>query len=90
MRTILSFAVVVLAGAAGEIAIAHAMKQIGEVHSFSLRVLAGVLRRAIRMVWLWIGVVLIALGFFSGSLSSRTRTRWTSIQVRRRTCPTSS
>lgn len=64
MRTILSFAVVVLAGAAGEIAIAHAMKQIGEVHSFSLRVLAGVLRRAIRMVWLWIGVVLIALGFF--------------------------
>ncbi|MBW7899651.1 4-amino-4-deoxy-L-arabinose-phosphoundecaprenol flippase subunit ArnE [Candidatus Brocadiaceae bacterium B188] len=65
MRTILSFAVVVLAGAAGEIAIAHAMKQIGEVHSFSLRVLTGVLRRAIRMVWLWIGVVLIALGFFS-------------------------
>src|SRR5574337_1158119 len=65
MRTGLTFAIVVLAGAIGEIAITHAMKQIGEVHSFTPRALFGVLRCALRQIWLWIGIALITLGFFS-------------------------
>ena len=65
MRTVLTFAIVVMAGAAGEIAITYAMKQIGEVHSFTPRVLFGILQRALRLVWLWIGIALIAVGFFS-------------------------
>lgn len=65
MRTTLAFAIMVLSGAFGEIAITHVMKQIGEVHSFAPRVLFGVLRHASRMVWLWVGIALIAIGFFS-------------------------
>lgn len=65
MRTTLAFAIMVLSGAFGEIAITHVMKQIGEVHSFAPRVLFGVLCHALRMVWLWIGIALIAMGFFS-------------------------
>lgn len=65
MRTTLAFAIMVLSGAFGEIAITHVMKQIGEVHSFTPRVLFGVLRHALRMVRLWVGIALIAIGFFS-------------------------
>ena len=65
MRTTLAFAIMVLSGAFGEIAITHVMKQIGEVHSFTPRVLFGVLCHALRMVWLWAGIALIAIGFFS-------------------------
>lgn len=65
MRTILTFTIVVMSGAAGEIAITHAMKQIGEIHSFAPRVLFGILQRALRQIWLLIGIALIAVGFFS-------------------------
>lgn len=64
MRTVWSFAIVVLAGAAGEIAITHAMKQIGEVVNFTPLALFRVLLRALRLVWMWIGIFLMALGFF--------------------------
>lgn len=65
MRTTLTFAIVVLAGASGEIAVTYAMKQIGEVHRFTPRILFRVLCHALRLVWLWVGIALITLGFFS-------------------------
>ena len=35
MRTAIALAVLVFAGTGGDIAVAHAMKRLGEVHSFS-------------------------------------------------------
>lgn len=65
MRVWLLLAVVVLAGTAGEVAVTRAMKQIGEVHQFHPRALLRVLGRAFRIGWMWLGLALLAMAFFS-------------------------
>ena len=65
MRTFLFLAIVVLSGTGGDLAVTHAMKQIGEVKSFVPRVLLGVLRRVLQSRWMWLGIGLMALPFFS-------------------------
>src|SRR5262245_37315838 len=65
MRMILFLAIVVLGGAAGDVAVSHAMKQIGEIQALRPAALWKVLIRAIRIGWLWIGIALMALAFFS-------------------------
>jgi drug/metabolite transporter (DMT)-like permease len=65
MRTFLFLAIVVLSGTGGDIAVTHAMKQIGEVKNFAPRALLGVLGRALRSGWMWLGIALMALAFFS-------------------------
>ena len=41
------------------------MKEIGEVHDFRPAALVKVLVRALRAKWMWIGVALMTLAFFS-------------------------
>lgn len=65
MRVWLLLSVVVLAGTAGEVAVTRAMKQIGEVHRFTPAALLRVLGRALRLKWMWIGLFLLAMAFFS-------------------------
>lgn len=65
MRTPLCLLLVILGSTGGEVAVTHAMKQIGEVHSFSPRSLLRFLIHALQEKWFWIGVGLLALGFFS-------------------------
>ena len=65
MRTFLFLAIVVLSGTGGDIAATHAMKQIGEVKNFAPRALLGVLRRVLQSGWMWLGIALMALAFFS-------------------------
>jgi len=65
MRTFLFLAIVVLSGTGGDIAATHAMKQIGEVKNFAPRALLGVLRRVLQSGWMWLGIGLMALAFFS-------------------------
>lgn len=65
MRTTFFIAVVVLAGTGGEIAATHAMKRIGEVKNFAPRAVLRVLGRAFRQGWMWFGIGLMALAFFS-------------------------
>ena len=65
MRLALFIAIVVLCGTAGDIAVSHAMKQIGEVHPLTPAVILRVMARAFRMGWIWIGIGLMAVGFFS-------------------------
>jgi drug/metabolite transporter (DMT)-like permease len=57
--------IVVLGGSAGDIAVSYAMKQIGDVHPFTPAVIARALARAFRTGWLWIGISLMAVAFFS-------------------------
>jgi len=65
MRMILFIAIVVLGGAAGDVAVSHAMKQIGEIGVLRPKVVWSVMARAVRISWLWIGVALMAISFFS-------------------------
>ena len=65
MMTFLFLAIVVLAGTGGEIAVTHAMKQIGEVKNFSPGALLHVLWRALKSSWMWLGIALMTLAFFA-------------------------
>jgi drug/metabolite transporter (DMT)-like permease len=70
MVTLLFF-VIVVAGTGGELCVSRAMKSIGEVDDFRPKAILGVILRAIRVGWMWAGVSLMALAFFSllGALS---------------------
>jgi len=65
MRTIVFLSLAVLGASGGELSVSHAMKQLGELHHFSPRSVINFLGRALRVKWLWTGIVLLALGFFS-------------------------
>lgn len=65
MTTLLLFVVVIVGGTAGEVAVTRAMKAIGEVHQFHPRALLRTLARAFGVRWMWIGLGLLALAFFS-------------------------
>ena len=65
MRTSLCLSIIVLGTTGGEVAVSHAMKQVGEVRDFALRSLLDFLRRALRQRWFWLGIGLLACGFIS-------------------------
>jgi drug/metabolite transporter (DMT)-like permease len=65
MRTALALAILVVAGTGGDLSVAHATKRVGEVHSFSPKVVLRFLGRAFREVWMWIGIAQMTLAFFS-------------------------
>ncbi|HYL11004.1 MAG TPA: bacteriohopanetetrol glucosamine biosynthesis glycosyltransferase HpnI [Candidatus Acidoferrales bacterium] len=64
-RTALFLAIVVFGGTGGEICVSRAMKRIGEVHEFSPRALLQVMMRAFSQGFLWLGIALMAVSFFS-------------------------
>ena len=62
---------IVVAGTSGELCVTRAMKTIGEVKDFRPAALFRVLIRAIQVPWMWLGIALMAIAFFSllGALS---------------------
>ena len=65
-RVLLNFtllAVVILAGAAGDVSVTRGMKDTGEVSSFRPAALAGVFFRVVRNGAIWLGVVCKAAAF---------------------------
>jgi ceramide glucosyltransferase len=65
MRTALILIFVVVTGTGGEICLTHAMKLLGEVHDFHPRAILSFVLRALRVGWLWFGVLLMTASFFS-------------------------
>jgi uncharacterized membrane protein len=65
MRLAIFIGIVVLTGTAGDICVTHAMKRIGEVTSFRPAVVLPMLARAFRHGSMWMGIVLMAVAFFS-------------------------
>ncbi len=65
MRTAVILIFVVVTGTGGEICLTHAMKLLGEVHDFRPRAIFGFVLRALRVGWLWFGVLLMTASFFS-------------------------
>ena len=65
MLKFLYFFMIVVAGTGGELCVSRAMKQTGEVKDFRPRAVAKVLLRALSIKWMWLGVGLMTLAFFS-------------------------
>jgi ceramide glucosyltransferase len=65
MRTASILIFVVVTGTGGELCLAHAMKLLGEVNDFRPRAIASFVLRALRVGWLWLGVLLMTASFFS-------------------------
>lgn len=65
MREFFFLSLVILAGTGGELCVSHAMKVIGEVHDFRPAALVSFVLRALRAGWMWIGLALMTLAFFS-------------------------
>lgn len=65
MREAILLFFVVCAGTGGELCVTRAMKRVGEVKDFRPHSLARVIFRAMRHPWMWIGVSLMTLAFFS-------------------------
>jgi len=65
MRMVLFITIVVLGGTGGDIAVSHAMKQIGEIKTFRPVAIWRVMVQAFRIGWIWIGIALMALAFLS-------------------------
>ena len=56
---------VVVFGTVGEIFVSRAMKETGEVKDFRPSALIAVILRALRSRWMWLGVAMMTIGFFS-------------------------
>jgi drug/metabolite transporter (DMT)-like permease len=56
---------ILLSGTGGEMCVSRAMKTVGEVTDFRPRSIARVIVRAMKVPWMWIGISMMALGFFS-------------------------
>lgn len=65
MAEFIFFFLIVVFGTAGEIFMSRAMKQTGEVKNFRPGALLAVILRALRVKWMWLGVGMMAIGFFS-------------------------
>jgi len=56
---------VVFAGTGGELCISRGMKTVGEVHDFRPAAVSRFLLRAMRVGWVWLGIGMMTLAFFS-------------------------
>lgn len=56
---------IIIAGTAGELCVTRAMKTIGEVTDFRPHAVIGVIGRAMRVGWMWIGIGLMTAAFFA-------------------------
>jgi drug/metabolite transporter (DMT)-like permease len=59
------FFFIIAAGTGGELCVSRAMRSLGEVHEFSPKSLVSFVWRALHLSWMWTGVGLMTLGFFS-------------------------
>lgn len=64
-RDAISLAIIIFAGTGGELAVTRTMKQIGEVKTFYPHHLLRVIGRAFSIGWMWLGLGLMTLSFFS-------------------------
>ena len=56
---------IVVAGTGGELCVSRAMKVVGEVHDFRPAALSRFVSRTIRVGWMWMGISMMTLAFFS-------------------------
>ena len=71
MAQFIMFTLIVVAGTGGELCVSRAMKVVGEAPSLRPTEVAKVILRALRVPWMWLGVAMMTVAFFSllGALS---------------------
>jgi drug/metabolite transporter (DMT)-like permease len=65
MREALLLFLVIASGTGGEICVTRAMKSVGEVTDFHPLALLRVILSAMKVSWMWMGISMMALAFFS-------------------------
>lgn len=65
MRTAILFFLIIVAGTGGELCVSRAMRSLGEVRDFSPKSIANFVLRGLQVPWMWLGVGMMALAFFS-------------------------
>jgi drug/metabolite transporter (DMT)-like permease len=65
MREAVLFFFIVVAGTAGELSVSRAMKGVGEVHDFRPKSILRFVLQSFRLPWMWVGIALMSLAFFS-------------------------
>ena len=65
MREVVLFFFIVVAGTAGELSVSRAMKSVGEVHDFRPKSILRFVLQSFRLPWMWVGIALMSLAFFS-------------------------
>jgi drug/metabolite transporter (DMT)-like permease len=64
-RELVFLFLVVVCGTGGELCVTRAMKTLGEMHEFHPSAIFKFLARAVRVGWMWAGISMMALAFFS-------------------------
>lgn len=65
LKYFILFTLLVVAGTGGELCVSRAMKNVGELTSLRPREILRVVLRGLLEPWMWIGVALMASGFFA-------------------------
>jgi len=65
VRELIFLSFIIGAGTGGELCVSRAMKSLGEVHDFRPVALLQFVSRAARVGWMWAGVGLMTVAFFS-------------------------
>ena len=65
MYHLILYVLIIGAGTLGELCVTRAMKVVGEVKDFRPMAILRVFARALRVSWMWVGITLMAMAFFS-------------------------
>ena len=65
LKAAILYFLIVVPGTAGEMCMSRAMKIVGEVVDFRPHSIARSIGRAMKLRWFWIGLLMMATGFFS-------------------------
>lgn len=65
MREPILLFLIIVAGTGGELCVTRAMKTVGEVKDFRPLALLRFVAQAVRVGWMWLGVALMTVAFFS-------------------------
>jgi drug/metabolite transporter (DMT)-like permease len=65
MRELIFYFLIIGAGTGGELCVTRAMKAVGEVRDFRPVAVMRVISQALRVSWMWVGLTLMGIAFFS-------------------------
>jgi drug/metabolite transporter (DMT)-like permease len=65
MRTFILLFLIIVSGTGGELCVSRAMRGMGEMHDFRPQSIFKFVLRGLAQPWMWVGVAMMSLGFFS-------------------------